>query len=73
MSRRLSQENNLTEIDRRRIALGMTRSSLAEKSGVPLRTIENWCTRTRLTRDAYQLRKVAKALDCQIEDIMEPE
>ena len=29
--------------------------------------------RTRLPRDVYQLHKVAQALGCSIEDIMEPE
>ena len=37
------------------------------------RTLEAWGKRLRIPRDVYQLNKVAKALGCHIEDIIEQE
>lgn len=63
----------MTKIDLQCIEQGISRKELAERSGIPRRTLENWSMRTRLPRDVYQLHKVAQALGCSIEDIMEPE
>lgn len=52
---------------------GISRQELSRRSGVPIRTLEGWSSRARLPRDVYQLLKVAKALGCQIEDLIEPE
>ncbi|MCX4294343.1 MAG: helix-turn-helix transcriptional regulator [Prevotella sp.] len=52
---------------------GISRQELSRRSGVPIRTLEGWSSRVRLPRDVYQLLKVAKALGCQIEDLIEPE
>lgn len=71
--RKMTMTDNMTRIDRRCIELGLTRKDLSDKSGVPLRTLEAWAWRHRIPRDVYQLAKVAAALDCHIEDIMEPE
>lgn len=73
MARRITVTDNMTKIDLRCIEQGISRKELAERSGVPRRTLENWSMRTRLPRDVYQLYKVAQALGCSIEDIMEPE
>ena len=73
MARRITVSDNMTKIDLQRIEQGISRKELAERSGVPRRTLENWSMRTRLPRDVYQLHKVAQALGCSIEDIMEPE
>ena len=73
MPRRITVTDNMTKIDLRCIEQGSSRTELAERSGVPRRTLENWSARTRLPRDVYQLHKVAQALGCRIEDIMEPE
>lgn len=73
MARRITVTDNMTKIDLRCIEQGISRKELAERSGVPRRTLENWSMRTRLPRDVYQLHKVAQALGCNIEDIMEPE
>ena len=73
MARRITVTDNMTKIDLQCIEQGISRKELAERSGVPRRTLENWSMRTRLPRDVYQLHKVAQALGCSIEDIMEPE
>ena len=73
MARRITVTDNMTKIDLRCIEQGISRKELAERSGVPRRTLENWSMRTRLPRDVYQLHKVAQALGCSIEEIMEPE
>ena len=51
----------------------ISRGELSRRSGVPIRTLEGWSSRARIPRDVYQLYKVAKALGCQIEDLIEPE
>ena len=52
---------------------GISRQELSRRSGVPIRTLEGWSSRARLPRDVYQLLKVAKVLNCRIEDLLEPE
>ena len=71
--RRMTMREDMTRIDKRCIELGMTRADLSRKSGVPVRTLEAWGKRTRIPRDVYALQKVAQALGCHIEDIIEPE
>ena len=73
MARHMKITDNMTKIDLQCIEQGISRRELSRRSGVPLRTLENWSMRTRLPRDVYQLHKVAKALGCSIEDLMEPE
>jgi len=55
-----------------RLAIGWTQKKLAEKSGVNLRTIENWeCGRTDIRKaSADKLQRVARALKCSIEDLI---
>ena len=60
-------------IDRKCAELGISRRELARRSGVPPTTLEAWAKRHRIPRDVYQLYKVAQALGCHIEDIIEPE
>lgn len=71
--RRMTMKENMTPIDKRCIELGITRTELSRRSGVPVRTLEAWGKRTRIPRDVYVLQKVAQALDCQIESLIEPE
>ena len=52
---------------------GMSRLELSRRSGVPARTLEDWAMRKRESPDVYQLLKVARVLDCSIEDLLEPE
>lgn len=60
----------MTKIEERRKAAGMSRSELSRQSDVPLRTLEEWEAGRRVPRDVYQLAKVAKALNCIIEDLI---
>ena len=68
---RLSAAANTTPIDKKCLELGISRSELSRRSGVPLPTLDAWGRRTRLPRDVYQLYKVAQVLGCQIEDLLE--
>ena len=71
--RKMTLSDNMTKIDRKCIEAGITRADLSRRSGVPIRTLESWAKRQRVPRDVYVLLKVAQALDCQIEDLIEPE
>lgn len=71
--RKMTITENMTRIDRRCIEAGISRTELSRRSGVPIRTLEAWSRRLRVPRDVYQLHKVAQALECHIEDIIEPE
>ena len=68
---RLSAAANTTPIDKKCLEMGISRSELSRRSGVPLPTLDAWGRRTRLPRDVYQLYKVAQVLGCQIEDLLE--
>lgn len=68
---KLSEREGMTPIDRMCVAAGMSRRELAAKSGVPYITLDQWARRVRTPRDVYQLRKVARALGCAIEDLLE--
>lgn len=69
---RLKRDNeNLTKIDRKCVELGISRLELSRRSGVSARTLEAWGKRLRIPRDVYVLRKVARALGCTIEDLID--
>lgn len=71
--RKKTIEGNMTPIDRRLVDMGMTRAMLSKLSGVPVRTLENWSSRTRKSPNVYQFYRVAKVLGCSMEDLLEPE
>ena len=71
--RKIAITDNMTPINKNCIEAGLTRKQLAEMSGVPMVTLDQWARRVRLPRDVYQLNKVAKVLGCHIEDLIEPE
>lgn len=48
----------------------MTRKALSDKSGVPVRTIDDWENGRRIPRDVYQLKKIADVLEVKIEDLI---
>lgn len=60
----------MTKIEERRKTVKMSRAELSRRSGVPVRTLEDWEYEKNLPRDVYQLAKVAKALNCLIEDLI---
>ena len=71
--RKIAITDNMTPINKKCIEAGLTRKQLAEMSGVPMVTLDQWARRGRLPRDVYQLNKVAKVLGSHIEDLIEPE
>ena len=71
--RKMTISDNMTKIDRKCIEAGISRMELSRRSGVPIRTLEAWGRRLRVPRDVYVLQKIARALGCHIEDLMEPE
>lgn len=73
MPRKITISDNMTPLAKKLIEQGMTKKELADKSGVPLITIDQWTRRLRKSPNVYQLYKVAKVLGCHIEDIIEPE
>ena len=70
---KLTEKEGMTPIDRKCLEAGISRLELSRRSGVSARTLEAWGKRLRIPRDVYQLNKVAKALGCHIEDLIEPE
>ncbi len=60
----------MTKIQIKREKNNMSRSELSKISGVPLRTLEEWEAERRVPRDVYQIAKVARALNCLIEDLI---
>lgn len=49
----------------------LSTAELSRRSGVPRRTLDDWEHGRRKPRDVYQLKKVADALGCKIEDLIE--
>lgn len=60
-------------IDARCKELGISRRELCRRAGVSCRTVESWCSGHRQNPDVYQLWRVARALGCRIEDLLDPE
>lgn len=73
MPRKITISDDMTPLAKKLIELDMTKKELAERSGVPLGTIDQWTRRLRKSPNVYQLYKVAKVLECHIEDLIEPE
>lgn len=63
-----TKKNNVRE---KRMEKGLTQSELAKKSGVPVRTIQDWEYGVKPATNVYQIHKVAKALGCKIEHIID--
>lgn len=56
-------------LKRKRRESGLTQRQLAEKSGVPLRTIQNW--EGHVTEPlARPLKRVAEVLGCKLDDLV---
>ena len=65
-----SEKVSMNRIKRAREVAGISRIQLAKLSGVPVRTIDDWENERRKPRDIYQIKKVADALNVEIEDII---
>lgn len=73
MARKITISENMTPLAKTLVDRGMTKKELAERSGVPLVTIDQWTRRVRKNPNVYQLYKVAQVLGCHMEDLIEPE
>ena len=71
--RKITVKDDMTPLEKMIVERGMSRTELAKKSGVPLRTPETWAHRQRIPTNVYQLYKVSQVLGCTIEDIIEPD
>ena len=60
--------NKVKEI---RQKIGMSRAELSRRSGVSLRTIDDWENKRKIARDVYLIEKVARALNCTIYDLID--
>ena len=63
---------NPIKMDIIRIQKGMSLRELADRSGISKRTLDEWSQRRNIARDVYKLQKIAKVLECSIEDLIEP-
>lgn len=61
----------MTKIEHLRKSAELSTAELSRRSGVPRRTLDDWEHERRKPRDIYQLKKVADALGCKIEDLIE--
>jgi len=62
-----------SKIKELRLAAGLTQLALAEKTGIPYRTIQSWEEGARKPSDLRKLHKVAVALGVRIEDLIDLE
>lgn len=74
----MAEQNNKTHVNnlkQQRIISGMTQLQLAEKSGISIRVIQNYESNHRDINKAQALIvwKLAKALDCEVGDILNDE
>lgn len=69
MSRNDPRERNGNAIARRRIELCLTQQQLGDLVGASQRQISNWET-SRYTPSGKSLAKLAKALNCPMEELM---
>lgn len=63
------KRGNDSPLTRKRIACGLTQAQLAEEIGCRQKDISRWEHGTR-TPSAITLSKIAKALDCSMEDLL---
>ena len=56
-------------LKQKRKEAGLTQKQLAEKSGVPLRTIQNWEDHVNEPL-ARPLKRIADVLDCKVDDLI---
>lgn len=61
----------MNKIKELREQAGLSRLELSRRSEVPAKTIDDWENNRRKPRDVYQLKKVANALDIQVDDLID--
>ena len=60
----------MNKITQKRTETQISRSELSRRSGVPLRTLEDWEHERTVPTNVYQLAKIAKVLNCRIESLI---
>lgn len=55
---------------KRRIAAGLSQTSLAEKSDIPMRTIQHWEHYGILKAQVGSVKRVADALGCTVDELI---
>lgn len=60
----------MNKITQKRTETRISRSELSRRSGVPLRTLEDWEHERTVPTNVYQLAKIAKVLNCRIESLI---
>lgn len=63
----------MNKIEARRQAAGLSIAELSRQSGVPYRTVQDWCSGARPATNAYRIRAAARVMGCHIEDLLEDE
>lgn len=53
-----------------RTASGFTQQELADKAQISKRTVEEWEANRKPPTDVYKLHRIAKVLECTIEDLI---
>lgn len=59
--------NNIRNI---RLSKGITMKELHNRTGIPLRTLEDWEHDKAIPTQYHRLKKLAEVLNCSIEDLM---
>ncbi len=67
----MCKEKTIIQIKREEV--GLSRAELSRRSSVPIRTLEDWEYGKNLPRDVYLLGKIAKVLNCFIEELIDPD
>ena len=60
-------------IDTKCAEAGISRLELSRRTGISRRTLEDWCAFINKSPNVYQMYRVALALGCTIEDILDTE
>lgn len=61
----------MSKLETMRAAKGMSRVELSEKTGIPYQTIASWENGNRILSKFENLVKIANALDCTVDEILE--
>lgn len=60
----------MNKIKEKRLEKGISRAELSRNTGIPLRTLESWEAEIRKPTKYQNLVLLAKALECNIDDLI---
>lgn len=63
----------MNSLRKRRKALGLSIPEIHRRTGIPLRTLEDWDTEKRVPNSYYRIRVLSELLECSEEDFMTKE